>query len=68
MTEAELTALRQWATYGAGFTPWHYPEKYQAVLRLLDDHARLTALVQSLSERCAGQSELLTQQAEKQRS
>jgi DNA-binding transcriptional regulator YiaG len=31
---------------------------------LLDDHARLTALCQSLAERCAGQNELLSQRAE----
>jgi hypothetical protein len=61
MSDSERKSLRGWAE---AMLPTGLVQARQ-VLTLLDDHARLTALVQSLSERCAAQSELLSQHAEK---
>jgi hypothetical protein len=60
VTSTDLTALRIWADAHA---PLGLVQARQ-VLELLGDHARLTALCQSLAERCAAQSELLSQRAE----
>lgn len=65
MTSDELNALRRWAEVAA---PVVGVSQVRQVLALLDDHARLTALVQSLAERCTRQSEMLSQHAEKQSS
>ena len=64
MTTDELNALQQWATRTSGVSI-EYAKRCSTIHKLLRDHARLTALVQSLSDRCARQSELLGIRAER---